>query len=140
MNTWILLQMSVISHLLRRQSLQGFIPDWGDRLRARGVQRDFSPTSLQRTSLLRAFGGYAHLQELKSLCGSVLAPCLSWKTATSSLQQGPVPQKDMGSWLLGCGGQKYWGFRRELGTFALPSTASLTDCGANSQSTAEGLP
>jgi len=34
------------------------------RLRARGVQRDFSPTLLQRTSLPTAFRGvYARLQE-----------------------------------------------------------------------------
>ena len=29
MNTWILLQMSVISLPLQRWSLQGFIPGWG---------------------------------------------------------------------------------------------------------------
>ena len=78
-------------------------------------------------------------QELKSLCGSLLALHLSWKTATSSLQQGPVPQKDMVTWLSGCGGQKYQGFRRELGTFALPGTTSLRNYGANSKSITEGL-
>lgn len=143
MNMWILLQRSVISLPLQRKSLQGFGPGWGGRFGARGVQRDFSPAPLQRTSLPRAFRGGMHIcrsQKLKSLCGSLLAPHLSWKTATSSLQQGLVPQKDMASWLLGCGHQKYWGFRRELGTFERPGTSSLTNYGANSKSTAEGLP
>lgn len=79
-------------------------------------------------------------QELKSLWGSILAPYPSWKTVASTLKQGPDPQKDTVNWLSGCGGQKYQGVRWELGTFALPSTTSLTNYGAKSKSVPEGLP
>lgn len=132
--------MSVLS--LPPQEPAGLYPWLGGRLGAKGVQRDFSPAPLQRTILSRAFRRVMYIcrsQELKSLCES-LQPCyLSWKTVTNSLQQGCVPHKDTVSLLLGCGGQKHQGFGRELSTFALIDTTSLTNYGANSKSTAEGL-
>lgn len=146
MNTWILLQMSVISLLLQRWSRQGFIPSWGAGSE-QGVCKEISVPLPCRghcsPELSGDGGGGIHIcrsQELRSLCGSLLAPCLRWQTATSSCRRALSPKRTWRAGCRGCGGQKYWGFRKELVTFALPGTTSLTNYEANSKSITEGLP
>lgn len=110
----------------------------GGRLKARDVQRDFSSAPLQKIFLPRAFGGVcasAGARSLKPAVDSSWTPVRAGKLPAA----GPRPSKNMARWLLGCGGQKYRGFRREFGTFALAGTASVTNYGANSKSITEGL-
>lgn len=142
MNTWILLRRSVISLPLQRRSLQGFIPGWGGRLRAKGCAKGFQLRSPADGTAPQSFRGGMHIsrsQELNSPCGSLLAPLSELENCRQLPAAGSCPPKDKASWLLGCGDQKYRGFRRGSGTFALPSTASLTNYGANSKSITEGL-
>lgn len=123
MNMWILLQMSVISFPLQRWSLQGFVPGWGVQVWSKGCAKGFQPRSPAEVIAPQSFRERMHIcksQELKSLCGSLLA--LPSKLENCQLPvAGPCPQKDMVSWLLGCGGQKYRGFRRELAHLHSPA-------------------